>query len=111
MEQVIAKGFDGVAGNSGGPAVGPHIENQYQGGAEDHRKPPFHHEEDVIFRRHLVDDVGKDVRDQEVDDGTGKFDEETENHGRDMRFYILKKVFHAWPSSCPFFSSLAFSTI
>ena len=98
-EQIVAQAAGGVPRHPGGHAVGDHIACDGQKGAEQHHKAPPHHQPHILQRRHIVNDMGQDIGQQQIHDGAGELHQQAQAHALEIGPHIADDQLHCVLSS------------
>ena len=101
VKQVIAERLKRVPGDSRSDPVGPHVAYKHKGCAHHHHAAPEKYAPDIILWCYLINNIGQDIRNQQIHDRARELDREAVKHGRDMRFQIMQEIFHEDASSFP----------
>ena len=89
-EQVVTQPPRGLPGNPSRHPVGNHIAQNGKDGAHQHDHAPFEHQTEILQGHDLVNDVGQNIGQEQIHDGTGEFDHQTQAHALQIGTDIAK---------------------
>ena len=104
LEQIMADGQRDLTGGDGGHSVGPDVQAQTKSGAQDHQAAVDINADDLTCGDFVIQHDLHQIRDEELHDSAGQFDEHGKQNMPPIRSYISLDIFQL-PRLHPFCSA------